>query len=53
MTANTERDVPEGGSAVRPYVPPRIVRYGSMRDLTRGGHGSKVEGGATITKRPG
>lgn len=37
----------------KPYTPPKLVRHGDVRTLTRGGTGSQIEGpGKSPVKKP-
>lgn len=37
----------------KPYTPPKLVRHGDVRTLTRGGMGSQTEGpGRSPVKKP-
>jgi hypothetical protein len=37
----------------KPYSAPRLVKYGDLRQLTRGSHGFKSDGGAGTPTKPG
>ncbi len=37
----------------KPYSPPRLVKYGDLRQLTRGSHGFKSDAGGTTPTKPG
>lgn len=45
---NVQRPTPK-----KPYTPPKLVRHGDVRTLTRGGTGSQIEGpGKSPVKKP-
>lgn len=53
-TKTEETMISDEGPEIRSYASPRLVAYGSIRDLTRGGQGSTLEGvGNSSKKRPG
>ena len=44
---------PQDAGAQRPkapYAPPSLTRYGTVRELTKGGKGSKIDGANTSKK---